>query len=174
VGSNPIFRTILTNSSENFNKIECNIHTTRLIYENKGKRVVFLFSYVTCTENVCSQVKIIKSIKGNLKPGEVIPVMQSGVSTGEKNQTIPSSKLHKVNQRCVFFLRYCTPDTEQLKKDYKIPLYVELNPFQGHINITDDNLNFDSYELPMFKDIDNIDDLEKIINNDMKTLNNKQ
>jgi hypothetical protein len=136
--------------------------------------VVFLFSYVTCTENVCSQVKIIKSIKGNLKPGEVIPVMQSGVSTGEKNQTIPSSKLHKVNQRCVFFLRYCTPDTEQLKKDYKIPLYVELNPFQGHINITDDNLNFDSYELPMFKDIDNIDDLEKIINNDMKTLNNKQ
>lgn len=124
-------------------------------------------------EHICSKVRVIKSIKGNLEPEEVIPILQSGVAAGGNNLTIPQSRILKVNEQYILFLRYTVPTTEQQKKDYKIPLYVVLNPFQGQININNNKLDIDIYELPMFKGIDNINELQRMINDAMKALNNK-
>lgn len=70
-------------------------------------------------EHIYSKVRVIKSIKGNLEPEEVIPVLQSGVAAGGKNSTIPQSKILKVNKQYIFFLRHTVPATEQQKKIIK-------------------------------------------------------
>lgn len=122
-------------------------------------------------EHICSQVEVIKSIKGDLEPGKVIPVLQSGVSAKGRTFTVPPSKIHKNDEQYIFFLRYIVPETEQQKKDYKIPLYLIISPFQGQIKITNDKVNIDSYELPMFEGLENVSDVEKIINDDINALN---
>lgn len=97
-----------------------------------------------------SEVKVIKVIKGNIKPGDIIKIGQLGGVDGKTEYEMKDVNYFKKGEQNVFFLQ---------END---SFYMTLNPWQGHIKIDSGKVKADVRN-SLFNDVNTVDELESKI-----------
>ena len=117
-------------------------------------------------KHTVSNISITQSLKGDLKEGDIIEVIQEEFEKIKHDKSI-SKKLYSKGDKYIFFLNKFTPQSEQEIKDYKTVKYLPINPYQGEIQINGDKIEIIKEEFPMFK---NGETVENVVNQIQESL----
>ena len=111
-------------------------------------------------KHTVSNISITQSLKGDLKEGDIIEVIQEELENIKHEKSV-SIKSYSKGDKYIFFLNKFTPQSEQEIKDYKTVKYLPINPYQGEIQINGDKIEIIKEEFPMLK---NGDAVENVLN----------
>ncbi len=115
--------------------------------------------------NTVSEVKVHKALKGDLKAGDTIEVMQESGSGKNNEMDIPDVKIYAAGDNYIFFLRDFKPSTAQEFKDYKTEKFLPISPYQGQIKIQNGKAILDKNIIPEFKNINSSEKIQSLLIN---------